>query len=59
MSAIGYTLILALIPGASLVLTTAAVTGAPTAPFSTAATATPSSLSVFSYNVAGMELAKY
>ena len=58
-SAIRYVLILALVLGASLVLTTAAVAGAtPTASVSTALTATPWSLSVLSYNVAGMELAE-
>ena len=59
MPAIRYALILALVLGAPLVLTTAAVAGpTPTASFRTASTATPSSLSVFSYNVAGMEFAE-
>ena len=47
MSALGYTLILALILGASLVLMTAAVAGpTPIALCSTVATVTPSSVSV-------------
>jgi hypothetical protein len=51
--------ILALVLGAFLVLTEAAVAGpTPTAPFSPAATATPSSLSALGHNVAGMGFAE-
>ena len=56
-STIRYALILALVLGASLAA--AAVAGPTlTASFSTASTATPRSLSVLSYNVAGMEFAR-
>jgi hypothetical protein len=57
--AIRYALILALVLGAFLVLTTAAVADpTPTAPFSTAATATPLRISALGHNVAGMESAE-
>ena len=61
-STVRYALILALVLGASRALATAAVAGPTlTASFSTASTAStaaPRSLSVLSYNVAGMEFAK-
>jgi hypothetical protein len=58
-SAIRTAPILALILGASLVLTTAAVANpTPTESLRTASTATPSSLSALSHNVADMEFAE-